>query len=104
MIELLVVGALTVAGFAVFGLLWAVVSLVCWLLFLPFKLLGLAFKGLAFLLAAPFLLIAGLLGATVLAVGFLLFLTPALPFALIALGIWWLLRRRSSHHPAPGQA
>jgi hypothetical protein len=96
--ELLVIGLLGVVVLAVFGVFWAVGSLICWILFLPFKLLGLIFRGFAFLLALPFLLLAGFFGVMLFGAGMLLFLVPALPLVLIALGVWWLMRRRS--HPA----
>ena len=95
MFELLVVGLVaTVIGVAVLGLLGAVVALVCWLFVLPFKLLGLAFRGLAFLFALPFLLIVGLVGALVFGAGALMFIFPALPILLLAGFIWWLATRR----------
>jgi hypothetical protein len=93
-LELLVLGVLAAVGLAMFGLLWAVLSLVCWVILLPFKLLGLVFRGFAFLLALPFLLIVGILAAVVFGTGLLLFMIPALPFVLLVLGIWWLVRRR----------
>jgi hypothetical protein len=93
--EMLVIGVLAAVGLAVFGLLWAVFSLLCWVLFLPFKILGLVFRGFAFLLALPFLLIMGILGVATFGAGVLLFLIPAFPFVLLGLGIWWLMRRRS---------
>jgi len=93
MFELLVAGAIAVAGVAVLGLLWAVVALVCWVLVLPFKLLGLAFRGVAFLLALPFLLVAGILGATMFGIGALVFMIPALPIVALAALVWWLATR-----------
>ena len=95
MLELILFGVLVLVGLAVFGALWAVVSLVCWVLFLPFKLLGLVFRGLAFLLALPFLLLAGVGGLLLFGFGLTLFFLPALPLLLVALGVWWLMRRRS---------
>ena len=100
MFELMVLGALAIAAMAVLGVLGAVASLVCWVFFLPFKLLGLVFRSFAFLLALPFLLIAGLIGVAVFGVGIFLFLFPAIPLVLILLGIWWLARRRPGH-PTP---
>jgi hypothetical protein len=68
-----------------------------WLFFLPFKLMALSFKLLAAMLALPFLLIIGVFGAAVFGVGALLFLLPPLlPFAFIAWGIWWLVKRNRS--------
>ena len=98
MLELLVLGALVFAGLAVFGALWAAASMVCWILFLPFKLLGLIFRGFAFLLAIPFLAIFAVLGVLVFGAGLLVFFVPALPIVLLAVAVWWLMRRRS--HPA----
>ena len=98
MVELLVLGAIALAVLMALGLVWAVISLVFWLLVLPFKLLALTFKGIAVVLAAPFLLVAAILGVGIFGVGALLFLAPALPFVLLILGILWLMRRRS--HPS----
>ncbi len=100
MFEVFGIGVLAVAVVAVLGLFWAVASLVCWVLFLPFKLLGLVFRGFAALLALPFLLIAGIVGVTLFGVGALLFLFPAFPIILIAVGIWWLMRHRGKRAPA----
>jgi hypothetical protein len=92
-LELFILGVLVLAGLTLFGILWAVVSLVCWLIFLPFKLLGLAFKGAAFLLALPFMLLVGLLAVLLFGAGLIAFSLPALPFVLLVLGAWWLVRR-----------
>jgi hypothetical protein len=97
--EVFGIGALALAVLAMLGVLWAVASLVCWVLFLPFKLLGLIFRGFAFLLALPFLLIAALIGVAIFGVGVLLFLFPAVPIILIALGIWWVMRHRDKRAP-----
>jgi hypothetical protein len=86
--------------FVVCGIFLAVVSLICWVLFLPFKILGMVFKGLALLLALPFLAVAALVGAALFGAGMLAFLLPALPFVLLAMGIWWLMGRRA--RPATG--
>jgi hypothetical protein len=94
-IELLILGVLLLVGIAVFGLLGSVLSLVFWVLFLPFHLLGLVFRGLGVLLALPFILLAGLVGIAVFGAGLILFLLPALPLVLLVLAIWWLMRRRS---------
>ena len=103
MFELMAFGSLLLVGIAVLGVLCAVASLVCWVLFLPFKLLWFVFRGFALLLALPFLLVAGLMGALIFGAGVLIFFLPALPIAAIALGIWWLMRRRASPtaHAAP---
>ena len=96
MLELLALGAVVVAGLAVFGLLWAVVSMFLWIVLLPFKLLGLVFRGIAVLLALPFLLVFAIIGAALFGAGALVFLVPALPFVLLVIGIAWLMRRRGA--------
>jgi len=73
--ELVVGGALVFAALMLLGVIWTMVSLVFWLVLIPFKLLGFLFKGVAALL-----------------------LLPALPLVLLGLGIWWLMKRR--HPPA----
>ena len=98
MFELMVIGVLGVVALAAFGIFWAVGSLICWILFLPFKLLGLIFRGFAFLFALPFLLLAGIIGVLLFGAGMRVFLIPALPLLWSALGVWWLIRGRS--HPA----
>ena len=87
MISLLVLGALCVAAFVVFGVLAAVAGLVGFVISLPFRILGLVFRLLGLVIALPFLLLAGVLG-----LGFALF--PLLP--LVALGglAWWFFRDR----------
>lgn len=101
MLELFILGVLVLVGLTVFGVLWAVVSLVCWLIFLPFKLLGLVFKGAALLLALPFMLFIGLLAVLLFGVGLIVFFLPALPFVLLALGAWWLVRRSRTAPASP---
>jgi hypothetical protein len=94
MFELLVGGAVAVAGLAVLGMLWAVVAMICWVFVLPFKLLGLAFKGLAFVLALPFVLIIAVVGAALFGVAAILFAIPALPIVALAAFVWWLATRK----------
>lgn len=95
----LVLGVLGFTALIVFGVLAAVFSLVGWILFLPFKLFGFLFRGVALLLALPFFLLFGGGAALVFGLGIFMFLIPALPLVLIALGVWWLMKRRA--HPAP---
>jgi hypothetical protein len=94
MAELFVAGFVAVIVLAAFGLLAALASFLWWVILLPFKLLAFTFKGLAALLALPFLLLFGFLGFLLFGVGMLAFLLPALPFVLIALLIVALFRRR----------
>ncbi|TMQ52273.1 MAG: hypothetical protein E6K73_03315 [Candidatus Eisenbacteria bacterium] len=95
MLELVVLGVLGMAVLLVFGVLAAVAAFVWWIVVLPFKLLGLVFRGAAVLLALPFLLIAGFIGLLVFGAGVLAFMMPALPLVLLILGVVWLVRRRS---------
>jgi len=73
-------------------------SLVFWIVLLPFKLLGLAFKGMAFVLMLPFFLLFAIGAALLFGFGLFMFFIPALPLVLVALGIWWLMKRRA---PSP---
>ena len=100
MLGLLVLGVLGIVALAIFGVFAAVIPLVCWVLFLPFKLLGLVFRGFAFLLLLPFILLAVLVGTLVFGAGLLVFFIPALPVIGIALLVWWLMRRHP-HATAP---
>ena len=95
MIELLVLVVVFLVGISALGILGSILSLVLWVLFLPFQLLGLVFRGLGVLLALPFLLLVGLFGIAVFGAGLVAFLLPALPLILLVLGIVWLMRRRS---------
>ena len=98
MLTLLVMGMMGFVALAVLGLLASVVALVWWLIFLPFRVLGWVFGGLAGLLALPFMLVFALLAMVLFAAGFIAFAIPLLPFALLVGGIWWLMKRR---HPGP---
>ena len=82
------------AGLVVLSALAGVVSLVVWVVLLPFRLLGLVFRGLAFVLLIPFLLLLG--GGVLLAVGLpllLVVLVPLAPLLLLVLAVVWLARR-----------
>jgi hypothetical protein len=93
---------LAFAGFVVLvaiGAVLGLVALVFQVVLLPFRLLGFVFKLIGAVLFLPLLL---LVGFVVLAfVGLPLFfmaIVPLLPIALLALGIWWLVKRGA--HPA----
>ena len=94
MAELLVGGMLVVASLVILGLIVSMISFVVWLVLLPFKLLGFLFQGVAALLLLPFLLVLGFVGVLAFGVGLIAFLLPAMPLVLLALGIWWLVKRR----------
>ena len=101
MAELLTLGTLAVAGLVVFGLLAALVALVCWLIFLPFRILGFVFKLVAFLLALPFMILFAIFGIGMFGVGALFLFFPLLPFvALVGLVFWLVRRNRAPARPA----
>ena len=89
MIEFLVLGALAFAAFVVF----AVLGSVFWLVFLPFRIMGWILKGLALLVALPFVALFGVVAFLALGAGMLMFLIPFVPFVLLAFGAWWLVKR-----------
>ena len=93
MVELVVLVTLAFAAVVVFGVLASVFGLVMWLIFLPFRIMGWLFHGIALLFALPFVAIFGVIAALALGAGMLVFLVPFFPIALIALGAWWLVRR-----------
>ncbi len=93
MVELLVLGALAFAAVVFFTVLASVFGLVLWLVFLPFRIVGWLLHGIGLLLALPFLAVFGVVAFVVAGAGFLMFLLPFLPIALIALGAVWLVRR-----------
>jgi len=93
-IELFVLGVLGLVALAVCGVFVAAISLVLWVVFLPFRILGFLFRGLGLLLALPFMLIFGLLGLVIFGFGSLIFLVPFAPLALVAFLIWRWMRSR----------
>ena len=101
MAELVVGGAIAFAALVFLGVVGAVVSLVFSLVLLPFKLLGFLFKGVAALLLVPFALVLGLVGFLVFGAGILVLLVPAFPLVLLALGVWWLVKRREQPAARP---
>jgi hypothetical protein len=89
--------ALGFAGLVVLaavGAMFGLVALIFWVVLLPFRLLGFAFRALGALLFLPLFLVLGL-GIGVMVGLPLLFavLVPALPVVLLVAGIWWLVRR-----------
>lgn len=93
MAEMVILAALAFTALVVFVVLASVFGLVMWLIFLPFRIIGWLFHGIALLFALPFAAFFGLIAALALGAGMLMFLIPLLPIALIALGAWWLVRR-----------
>ena len=94
MVELVVLAGLAFAALIVVGALLSVFSVVGWFLWLPFKILGWAFRLVGLLVVLPFVLIACFLGGfgVLLSAGVLLI--PLLPVFAICGGLWWLLRPR----------
>ena len=91
-LPLLLVGAVLVGVFALLG------PLLGFLISLPFRILGLVFGLVGWLLVLPFLILSGVLalvGLTLGLGGFLLvpLVLIGLPFALVAAGVIWLMRR-----------
>lgn len=99
MIELVVLGVLAFCAFVVFGALFAAASMVGWILVLPFRMLGLLFRGVGLLVGLPLLLIALTVGGLVLGLGAVLAFVPLLPIALLAAAVVWLVRR-AARRPA----
>jgi hypothetical protein len=99
MAGLLVLGALGFAAFLVLSLVWAALSMVFWVVLLPFKLLGLVFRGMAALLLLPLLLVFALVGCLIFGAGMLVFLIPAFPVVLLVLFAVWLVRGRGVPRP-----
>jgi hypothetical protein len=93
-IELLMMGVVGLVALAVVALFAGALSLACWVFLLPFRLVGLVFKGLGFLLAIPFMLVFGVVGFFIFGFGAVLFLIPFAPFALLAFLLWRWMRGR----------
>jgi hypothetical protein len=94
LIELMVTGLIALVIVAFLGLFAAGISVVLWVVFLPFRLVGWLFKGLGFLLALPFMLLFGALGVLIFGFGALVFLIPFAPFVLLAFMLWRWMRGR----------
>ena len=94
MIGLFVGGVALFVTVLVVGVVFGALALVFSLVLLPLKLLGFAFRGLAFVLTIPFLIVLGVLAVVVLGAGLLAAFAPFLALAaLVGLPIW-LLRRK----------
>ncbi len=94
MLELLAVGLAALVVIAVLSAVGGLVALLLWLVMLPFRLLGFAFKLLGALLMLPLLAVGGVVLAIFVGVPLLLAVAlPVVPFALLAWLIWWLMHR-----------
>jgi len=91
---LLALGFAAFVVFAVVSALFGVAAMIFWIVLLPFRLLGFAFKALGALLFLPVLLTVGLVIAALVGIPLLLMaLLPALPVVLLVAAIWWLAKR-----------
>ncbi|MGH7740438.1 MAG: hypothetical protein ACRENS_00285 [Candidatus Eiseniibacteriota bacterium] len=95
MFTLLALAVVAFVVLAVLGLAASLVAMIWWAVLLPFRLLGFVFKLIAGVLALPFLILFALVGALIFASGLLIFFVPFLPFALLVVGLWWLMKPRS---------
>ncbi len=96
MLELLGIGLAGLVAIAVLSAIGGLVALVLWVVTLPFRLLGFAFKLLGALLMLPLLALGGFLMVVILGVPLLFALVlPALPIVLLVWLIWWLAHRGS---------
>ena len=93
MIELLVVGTMIFVATIVVGVFVSVLSLLGFLISIPFKIIGLVFKLLGFLIALPFLALGAFFGGGALLLGLALALMPLLPLVALVALVWWLVRR-----------
>jgi hypothetical protein len=95
-VEAIIAAGLGFAALVVVGVLISVFSVVGWFLWLPFKILGWGLKLLGLLFAAPFILLALLLGGfgMLLGVGFLIL--PLFPLLLVGAIAWWIFRPRQA--------
>jgi len=82
--------ALFFAGLLALGVL----AMVLWVVLLPFRILGFVFQGIAMLLWLPVMILFGVLGAVIFGFGALIFFFPLVPLALLALLVWWLMKRK----------
>ena len=89
MIELVLGAVGLFVAIVVIGAVVGSLSLVFWIVALPFKLIGLAFRAL-FLL--PLLLPIGLVALALVGVALFLTLLPALPIVALVMLVWWLAR------------
>lgn len=109
MLELIALAGMLAAGLAVafvFGLIFFVLKLLLWTVFLPFRLLfkllwipaGLVMGGVGLVFSAALLPVVLIVGGVVAIVGLfaaiIALLIPAIPFVLLGLAIWAVMRRQ----------
>lgn len=94
MIELVVGMVSLLVTVAVVGILAGGIAMVLWLVFLPFRILGWAFKAIGLVLALPFLLVFGVVGFLIFGMGTMIFMIPFVPFLLLSWFLWRWMRGR----------
>jgi hypothetical protein len=93
-LEALALGFVALVGLAIVSALFGLAALVFWVVLLPFRLLGFAFRALGALLLLPVVLVAGIVIAAVVGIPLLLVaLVPVLPIVLLIVAIAWLAKR-----------
>ena len=97
MVELVVLAAFAFVALIMVGALLSVFSVVGWFLWLPFKIIGWAFRLVGLLFALPFILIACVLGGFGLLLGAGFMVVPLLPLLAVGAIAFWLFRDRSRH-------
>ena len=102
MLELVVFAGLAFAALIVVGVLISVFTVVGWFLWLPFKILGWALRGIGLLIAFPFILLALLLGGFGILLGTGVLVLPFVPLAAMGALVWWFFHKRgpSTHSQA----
>ena len=100
LVQVMIVGLVAMVCVAVLGVLWAIAYFCWWILFLPFRLFGIAIKGLVFVLLLPVFLIAGTVVSLIFGFHVIGALLPAALFVLLVVGIFRLLRPGRRHSAA----
>ena len=98
MVELIIAATIAFAVLIVVGVLISVFSVVGWFLWLPFKVIGWGLKLIGLVIAAPFILIALLLGGFGMLLGVGVLFLPLAPLLLIGALVWWFFRRKPQPH------
>ena len=101
MFDLIVLAGLAFAAFICIGALISVFTVAGWFLWLPFKIIGWALRGIGLLIALPFILLACMLGGFGMLLGAGVLFFPLLPLAIVGAILWRLFHRRG---PGPSQA
>lgn len=98
MVEAFVAAGLGFALLVVVGVLMSVFSVVGWFLWLPFKVIGWAMRLVGLVIAAPFILVALLLGGFGVMLGVGVLFIPLLPLLLLGALAWWIFKPKPASH------